>query len=211
MSQHRPAKSRIALLLLGAAASCVPAGCNAVIHPIVVAEATSATPFTAFGGPVVGAMAPLFIGGPMLIFQNETTHEVSVRYWIGRVDVTAPGGVADVRTAKSLAFNLEPGKQAVKQTGRNPWPTGTHDAVVRLEAREKLADGTMGESVWWEFTRPAPYTIRVREDSEGKLVWERLGNGQLVEVPPDLRPIGRNGEFPVYAADAAQVTSAKGE
>lgn len=156
-------------------------------------------------GPQAAATAPataiatLYTSdGPRLAFDNRTSKSFEVRWWVGRVDLDAPGGFTDLRTAQHLGTVVPAGMKVSRHTGRMPWPTGTVDAVVQVEVRERLEGGALGEATWLELPRPGPYLLRAQE-SEGVIAYDRpRGKGEVVTIPADQAPIGRNGDFPVY-------------
>ncbi len=158
------------------------------------------------GGPQALATAPATAiialyttDGPRVAFDNQTSKTMEVRWWIGRVDMTDPAGFSDLRTGQHLGAVVPAGKKIARHTGRQPWPTGTVDAVVRLEVRERLADGTLGEVKWLELPRPGSYLLRAKE-VDGAVVFDRpRGHGEVVALPLEGMPTGRNGDFPVYA------------
>ncbi len=136
--------------------------------------------------------------GPRVAFDNQTGRTFEVRWWIGRVDAGEPEGFTDLRTGQHLGFISKPGKKVARHTERKPWPTGTVDAVVRVEVRERAAEGGVGEPTWLELPRPGPYLLRARE-VDGVVTFDRpRDNREVVVLPNELMPIGRNGEFPVY-------------
>lgn len=137
--------------------------------------------------------------GPRMTLDNQSSKTLEVRWWVARVDAGEPEGFTDLRTGQHLGFISQPGKKVARHTERKPWPTGTVDAVVRVEVRERLADGTTTEPTWMELPRPGPYLLRARE-IDGVLSFDRpRDNREVVVLPNDLMPIGRNGEFPVYS------------
>ncbi|XOV76264.1 MAG: hypothetical protein ACFHWZ_04805 [Phycisphaerales bacterium] len=99
--------------------------------------------------------------GPKVVFQNASTRPLEVRYWVGRRDPNkTPGGV-DVMTP--VAFQIDPGEQRMHDVGRTFWQTANTDAVVRVQVNLIDDDGNKVEGVdpwWFEFERPAPYSIR---------------------------------------------------
>ncbi|MFM9958888.1 MAG: hypothetical protein ACKVZJ_12525 [Phycisphaerales bacterium] len=157
------------------------------------------------GGPQAIGLAPVVAirktydtDGPRVAFDNQSSKTLEVRWWIARVDAGEPEGFTDLRTGQHLGFISNPGKKVARHTERKPWPTGTVDAVVRVEVRERLTDGTTSEPTWMELPRPGPYLLRVRE-IDGQLAFDRpRDDREVVVLPNDLMPVGRNGEFPVY-------------
>lgn len=136
--------------------------------------------------------------GPRVAFDNQTPRTFEVRWWIARVDGGQPEGFTDLRSGQHLEFISKPGKKVARRTQRQPWPTGTVDAVVRVEVRERLADGTTGDPTWMELPRPGPYLLRVRE-IDGVLTYDRpRDKREVVTLPNDGMPVDRNGAFPVY-------------
>lgn len=138
--------------------------------------------------------------GPKVTFQNASSRTLEVRYWVGQRDPnTTPGG-ANVMTP--VAFRIEPGQQRMHDVGRANWPTANLDAVVRVQIHV-VEDGERAEGVdawWFEFERPAPYSIRAVNASRTRqnLDFETWGEGNLFIVPPDQWIPGHNGFYPVY-------------
>lgn len=136
--------------------------------------------------------------GPRMAFDNQTGKTFEVRWWVARVDAGEPEGFTDLRTGQHLGFISQPGKKVARRTERKPWPSGTVDAVVRVEVRERSIEGVLGEPVWMELPRPGPYLLRAREIDGGVAFDRPRDNREVVTLPTDQMPIGRNGEFPVY-------------
>jgi hypothetical protein len=190
------------------AALLAPSLAGLMLAPLSGCEESTMVTRGAFdhGGPQALATAPVIAGielyksdGPRVAFDNQTSKTMEVRWWIGRVDMTDPSGFSDLRTGQHLGAVVPPGKKIARRTQRQPWPTGTVDAVVRLEVRERLADGTLGEVKWLELPRPGSYLLRAKE-VDGAVVFDRpRGNGEVVALPLEGTPTGRNGDFPVYA------------
>lgn len=150
------------------------------------------------GGAVAGTTAEYAADGPRLTFQNSTSRPLDIRWWVGRVDVTSPDGVSDVRTGQHLGFTCKPGETVRRRSLRQPWPTGTQDAVVWVQVRQVGEQGE-GEGWWMELPRPGPYKLRARE-CDGRVCFDRpRGGAEIVMLPVEAAPTGRNGEFPVYA------------
>lgn len=154
--------------------------------------------------------------GPRVTFQNDSEITVQVRYWVGRIDITAPGGVADIRTRSEYALIVEPGEQVTRRLGsRVGWSTSSSDLVVwaRLDPGEgvilpefettKLWEGS-DQPQWFEIARPLPFVWRVVGSAEN-LSAMRLGEGELVPLPRDQWIDDNAGEFPVR--HASQVSS----
>jgi hypothetical protein len=141
--------------------------------------------------------------GPKVTFQNASTRPLEVRYWVGRRDVNkTPGGV-DVMTP--VAFQIEPGEQRMHDVGRTYWQTANTDAVVRVQVNLIDEDGDTVEGVdpwWFEFERPAPYSIRAVNASRTRqnLDFETWGEGDLFIVGPEEWIPGHNGRYPDYSA-----------
>lgn len=196
-SRPIPARRAVSIALSLAGALAVLSGCE---------EGTMVTRgFVDNGGPQALAAAPVTAvaalystDGPRLAFDNQTSKNFEIRWWVGRIDLDEPTGYADLRTAQHLGVIVPPGKKIARHTGRKPWPTGTVDAVVQIEVRERMPDGTLGEATWLDLPRPGPYLLRAKE-TEGVIAYDRpRGKGEVVTIPADQAPIGRNGEFPVY-------------
>ncbi len=162
-------------------------GCG-VWHPTIPATAPVAALATTYG---TTAMAH----GPRATFVNESTLTLTVRYWSGRRDSTAPGGVADIRTDDAMAFTAKPGEFFITQTGRPWWPTSMTDAVVR--ARIDI-EGSNREPIWLELEQPGPFKIAAVGCCEESLEFRRFGGGPISAVPRDQWIDGNNGPFPVY-------------
>ena len=141
--------------------------------------------------------------GPKVMFQNASTRPLEVRYWVGRRDPNkTPGGV-DVMTP--VAFQIEPGEQRMHDVGRAFWQTANTDAVVRVQVNLIDDDGNKVEGVdpwWFEFERPAPYSIRAVNASRTRqnLDFETWGEGELFIVGPEEWIPAHNGLYPDYSA-----------
>lgn len=144
--------------------------------------------------------APYKTDGPRLFFENASTRPLEVRWWIGRIDVREPTGVADLRTAPHLAFVVNPGDTVMRRCERQPWPTGTVDAVVRAEIRDP--NDPSAQPTWLELPQPGPFKLRAK-DHESALTFDRPKpkNAEVVTIPAEEAPIGHNGPFPVYASE----------
>lgn len=181
--------------------------------------------------PHVGATAPVAVvaafmqkHGPMVIVQNDTGAPVEVRYWVGKMDISAPNGVADLRTRDDLLVSVPPGESAMSQLGRSGWVTGNSDAVVRVrfthgltvppsEGAEPAGDGSdvfpapAGEmvSTWFELKGPFPAVVRASNADYGTVVFERVAMPmqdrtkvpELTLLPPELWVAEANGQHPV--------------
>lgn len=159
-------------------------GCN-VIVPLTGATA----------GPGIYYASTAMSHGPRAQFVNDSAVPMNVRYWVGRRDITAPGGVADIRTDEEMAFTAQPGDHFITQLGRPFWPTSNADAVVwvRLDVGEHGAV----EPIWFELEQPGPYTVRASGDLPANLVFERAGDAAISPLPRDRWIASNNGPFPV--------------
>lgn len=197
MKQQNVRKTSLIALGLVAAATGL-AGCEGAAI-VTQGFAGSLGPVGLVGGAAVATTAEQAADGPRLTFENATGTPLEVRWWVGRVDVREPSGVADLRTAQHLGFTAHPRYTVRKRCERQPWPTGTVDAVVRAEIREVTNDGSTGGSWWLELPRPGPYYLRA-QSIDGAVVFDRpRDNREVVAMPEEQCPIGRNGPFPVYA------------
>jgi hypothetical protein len=135
--------------------------------------------------------------GPRVTFVNDSKVPLSVRYWVGRRDSTAPRGVADIRTDEGFAFTTAPGEFAITQVGRPWWPTSNADAVVR--ARIAPADESR-EPVWLDVQQPGPYLFNATGDTFDSIAFGRFGGGgALAPLPRDEWIASNRGPFPVRA------------
>ena len=137
--------------------------------------------------------------GPRVQFVNDSLLPMNVRYWVGRRDVSAAGGVADLRTDEHMSFIAEPGDHFITQVGRPFHPTSNIDAVVWVRVDPRLIDGTSLPPAWFELSQPAPYTLQVVGEGRETLAFRRVGPGELSPLAPDLWIEGNNGPFPVHA------------
>lgn len=141
--------------------------------------------------------------GPKVTFQNASSKTLEVRYWVGKRDVNNTPGGDDVMTP--VAFRIEPGEQRMHDVGRANWPTGNLDAVVRVQVN-LVEDGERAAGVdpwWFEFERPAPYSIRAVNASQTRrnLDFETWGEGNLFIVPTDQWIPDHHGLYPVYETE----------
>lgn len=198
--------SRMSALLLAGAAVATLGGCE-------IATVVSRSVFYGSGPvvvPATGAYAATSVyaaDGPRMAFDNQSTRTIEVRWWVGRADIFEPTGVAEMQTGQHMAFSVEAGKKVACHSERMPWPTGTADAVVRIEVREHSAEGVAGDPVWMELTRPGSYLLRATE-KDGAIAYDRpRSKAGIVVLPPDQVPSGRNGVFPVYARQQVSMAS----
>jgi len=193
-----PKITSVTVLLLAGVASALMSGCE-------IATVVSRSVFYG-GGPVIlpataaGAATSVYASdGPRMAFDNQSTRVIEVRWWVGRADIFEPTGVAELQTGQHMAYSVEPGEKVACHTERTPWPTGTVDAVVRIEVREHSPEGIVGDPVWMELTRPGSYLLRATEQG-GTVAYDRpRSKAGIVVLPQDRVPSGRNGVFPVYA------------
>lgn len=154
------------------------------------------------GAATVGAMGIIMVAdkaitGPRVVFHNNTEIPVQVRYWVGRMDITAPNGVAELRSDPGFARVVEPGRSFKVHLGKRAgWVTSNADAVVwvRLDPghetlvpegeRAALWQGS-DQPQWFELTRPLPFVWRAVGDA-ADLRAERLGEGGLEPLPKEL-------------------------
>lgn len=149
--------------------------------------------------------------GPRVTFHNDADVPVQVRYWIGRIDVTAPGGVSDIRTKRQYAIVVEPGEQIITRVGsRVGWTTSGSDMVVwaRLDSGadvvlppheiEKLWEGS-DQPQWFQISRPLPFVWQALGSADD-LQATRLGEGDLSPLPQELWIDDNAGEHPVRHA-----------
>lgn len=162
------------------------AGCKAVgfIAPIAGVSATY--------------VATSISHGPRVQFMNDSAVPLRVRYWVGRRDIMAPGGVADIRTDEGLYLDVRPGDFFITQLGRPFWPTGNSDAVVWARIDTATAQGEPRDPVWLDLVAPGPYVWRATGQDIDSLVFER-DTGTIKPLPPSRWIDGNNGEHPVYA------------
>ena len=139
--------------------------------------------------------------GPKVTFQNASTRPLEVRYWVGRRDPNNTPGGSDVMTP--AAFQIQPGEQRMNDVGRTFWLTANSDAIVRVQVNliDENGDYVEGVDPWWfEFERPAPYSIRAVNASRTRrnLDFETWGQGDLFIVGPEEWIPGHNGLYPDY-------------
>lgn len=136
--------------------------------------------------------------GPRVTFVNESNLTISIRYWSGRRDTSAPRGVADLRTSEHQNIRATPGDFFITQMGRSWWPTSMSDAVIyaRLDATD--ANGGTRGPIWIELEQPQPYKFAAKGDSLESLELRRFGGGAISPMPRDLWIDGNNGPLPVY-------------
>lgn len=147
-------------------------------------------------------------GGPKVTFRNDADVPVSIRYWVGRLDIRAPGGVADIRTDKRYAFTADPGQTVTVDVGRATWSTAHADAVIRARAQVGAAEEALPPQ-WFELTRPHPYSWRAvgglavitfqRVGVESGAPGAARGGGRLVELPRELWIESERFGFPADA------------
>lgn len=198
-SMPRVAAAAIVALSIGALSGCEIQSftSQAFIVDGAVAGVPGVGVASAMGGAAV--TAPYKTDGPRLFFENNSSRPLEVRWWVGRIDVREPTGVADLRTAPHLAFIANPGDTVMRRSERQPWPTGTVDAIVRAEVRDP--NDPNAQPVWLELPQPGPFKLRAK-DNESVLAFDRPKpkNAEVVTIPADEAPIGHNGPFPVYAS-----------
>lgn len=187
MKRHR-------IMLAGLSAAALLPGCTTVVTFNILAPGLA--------GSQIGMYAAASQKqGPRVTFVNDSAVALKVRYWVGRRDTTAPGGVADIRTDDHLAFTASPGEFAITQVGR-PWLlTSMADSVVRV--RIEPADESRGP-VWMNLQQPGPFKFNATGDSFDTLAFNRFGGGDLSPLPREEWFDGNNGPFPVRTDLAAR-------
>jgi hypothetical protein len=175
----------LVLLALGAA-GVLSSGCTIAVPAI--AQSSWAVHYAATSQPQ----------GPRVTFVNDSQMPLSVRYWVGRRDVSVPGAIADLRTDEHMTFTALPGDQFITQVGRGWWPTSNVDAVVwvRVDAGDPAAPTTS----WFELEQPAPYVLQATGTGPADLAFHRPGSAGLVALPRDRWIGDHNGPFPVTLA-----------
>jgi hypothetical protein len=176
----------------------------------------SVSPFpvtgAAIGGTTLGVLAanaPL--GGPLVVFENTSDHPIALRLWVGKVNVSTPLGIDDIRTRDSLAIIIGPGQREGIAAGRPGWSTGNDDGVVWIEARalptpaprnagtgddvEPALEASPSERAWYELERPGPYEVMLVLNDRNEVLLDGVEHRPL---PPGLWIDGRNGELPVW-------------
>lgn len=152
--------------------------------------------------------------GPTAAFHNTSESRLAVRYWVGKVDCRAPGGVADWRSP--AAFEIDPGDKMRVQLGRKGWYTANSDAVVRVQVSAVApSDASVDQVVlmesgpyWYEFERPAPYFMKAVGPREA-LAFESYGEGGIKPVDRSLWFDRVNDDFP--ATNVAQLGAVWGD
>lgn len=200
--------------VLAAAAMSGLSGCWWAFVELSEVTAAPAAPFAGPALPVITVAAFAQKHGPSVRFENRSSVPLRVRYWVGKTDVTAPGGVADIRSRADMAASIPPGESATTQCGRSGWVTANSDAVIRVQIVAEPS-GPAGDqsdpapggvspappaaagASWYELKLPAPFLIRATEDESGRLVFASAGGGALVPLQPDLWIDDANGELPV--------------
>lgn len=172
----------------------------------------SLTPAAAALGAVPSAYATTQIKhGPTASFHNESESRLAVRFWVGKTDYRAPGGVADWRSP--AAFELDPGETERVQLGRKGWFTANSDAVVRVQVSSVAPSDAAPDQIvllesgpyWYEFEKPAPYSMKAVGPREA-LVFESCGEGELKPVDRSEWFERCNDDFP--ARNVAQLGAA---
>ncbi|MEM8834235.1 MAG: hypothetical protein AAGD00_00310 [Planctomycetota bacterium] len=131
--------------------------------------------------------------GPTVSFRNESDVPIEVRYWIGRIDQTAPTGVTDWRTPLSPVA-IAPGEKAFNSVGISGWVTRAADGVVRAEVRVEGRD----MPVWFELGGPPPYQVRALGEDALRIAFEPVREeSSLASVPVRERFAGNYGRYPV--------------
>jgi hypothetical protein len=151
----------------------------------------------ATAGPALYYTSTAFPQGPRAQFVNDSLIPMNVRYWVGRRDISAQGGVADIRTGDDLAFTAEPGDLFITQLGREFSPVSNADSVVWV--RVDVGEPGAVEPIWFQLEHPAPYTLRATGDSVADLVFERAGEAGITPLPRDRWIASNNGPFPAGA------------
>lgn len=188
MAHPRPMVLVSLLVVGGAALSASLAGCTSA-HLIVPAAGAG----LGLGLDYACSMIP---AGPRVTFINDSSVPMRLRYWVGRRDTTAPGGVADIRTGEDMAFTASPGEFFITQCGRSWWVTSMTDAIIRVRI-DLLPDDGAHQPIWLQLDQPQPYKWRAVGESAEALAFERFGGGGLSPLPRDMWIDGNNGPFPV--------------
>lgn len=131
--------------------------------------------------------------GPTVSFRNESGVPIAVRYWVGRIDQTAPTGVTDWRTPISPVA-IAPGDKAFNSVGMAGWVTRAADGVVRAEVHVEGRD----MPVWFELGGPAPYQVRAVGEDALAIAFEPVREeSSIASVPVRERFAGNFGRYPV--------------
>ncbi|MBL8744994.1 MAG: hypothetical protein JNK58_01415 [Phycisphaerae bacterium] len=181
-------KSLIVGLVCGSGAIC--GGCNT--------EHLGVPGPGAVGGVLVSYGTSAIPHGPRVTFVNDSAMTISIRYWSGRRDTTAPRGVADLRTDEEMSLRALPGEFFITQAGRSWWPTSMSDGVVYARIEVEALDGLKRGPIWLELEQPQPFTFSATGDSPESLEFKRFGGGAIVPLARDRWIDGNNGPFPVY-------------
>ena len=189
----------VGLVALGAMSGC-HGNWNAYIGGVASPAAV------VLGSPVIFYASAAGRHGPSAIFNNESDTRLTVRYWVGRIDCRAPGGVTDWRSPEW--FEIEPGRKVRTELGRNFWITANSDAVVRVRVAPVVAsaDGTPGEVdpalvQWYEFDRTPPYYWKA-VGTRDALTLERFGDGGGTMTPvPASEWFDVNDDLPVIPGE----------
>jgi hypothetical protein len=181
----------LAALLLG--------GCSLPMAPILFYNPAAVASARIGGYGTAGIPS-----GPRVSFRNESAVEMRVRYWVGKRDTTAPGGVADIRTRDDMAIHVKPGDLWVTQAGRPFWPTGMKDAVVWARIDTTDEHGEARQPIWLHLEQPQPYRWSATGCCVESLAFHRHGGGGITPVPRDQWIDANDGPFPVYASAAGR-------
>lgn len=146
--------------------------------------------------------------GPHATFENTSDTRLSVRYWVGKPDFRAVGGIADWRSP--VTFEIDPGEKKRVQLGRKGWFTANSDAIVRVQVSAVVPPDTAPDQVvllengpfWYEFERPAPYFMKATGQREA-LAFESYGQGGIKPVDRSEWFDRANDDFP--ARNVAQL------
>ncbi len=185
-------------LLAAVAASTLCTGCQTALGLERAFFTVSPGATASLGGIAVGTAASCFVDGPRLSFHNDTDRPLQVRWWVGRVDVTAPEGMTDLRTARHMLLTVQPGTTERCFPDRRPWPTGQTDAVVWAQVTEPGCCDQASRTWWLDLARPAPYRLRAHV-CDGEITFDRADGRAVAALSPDRAPIGQNEGLPVYA------------
>ncbi len=127
----------------------------------------------ALGGPTSAVMFGAIPNGPDVIFVNDTDVPLKIRYWVGRTDITAEGGVADTRTDDDFVFEADPGSRTRVGVGRPFWASSNADAVIW--ARIDIGGESMAtDPTWLVLEHPGPYHWKALRAEDGSLKYERF-------------------------------------
>ena len=151
---------------------------------------------------------------PRVTIRNQSTDDAALRMWVGKIDITEPMGVTDIRTDTDLAVVIEPGSCAVRRPDKRGWSTARRDAIVWVNLalarpavegpNRKTAPST--ETVWIAFERPGPFELVIIDTDNGQAI-DTDRTSPFTDLPTDRRIVGRLGEHPVWDASPSQIAA----